>query len=268
VNELAIVIGIVLFPGLITTVMCDKLTVHSPRWDSFKYSMYSFVFGVLCYALLQALVDLCVRALSFRIPPIFRHDVLLNVWQIAGGKSGAIGLSEVFWATLLSPVVAAFAAIVINFKVINAVARYIGISEKFGDENLYSYFLNAKEVDWLYVRDAVYKLAYRGRIIAFSETEGTHELTLSEVTVFDNDEGTELYSIPLTYIARPVGTLSIEAGDPIQPKGSPNDGQETPQRGNGAPPSEGRDDPPPRSDSTSQTAPSASAAEEEVGNRD
>lgn len=54
-NELAIAVGVILFPGLITAVICDKITVHSPRWGSFKYSVYSFIFGVSCYVALQGL---------------------------------------------------------------------------------------------------------------------------------------------------------------------------------------------------------------------
>jgi hypothetical protein len=37
-NSLAIAISIILLPGLVACVICDKITVHSPKWDAFKYS--------------------------------------------------------------------------------------------------------------------------------------------------------------------------------------------------------------------------------------
>lgn len=53
-SELAVVIGIILFPGIIATVIADKLVVHVRPWGSFKYSLYAFVLGVMSYVGLQA----------------------------------------------------------------------------------------------------------------------------------------------------------------------------------------------------------------------
>ncbi|HEX4299257.1 MAG TPA: hypothetical protein VH327_00145, partial [Gammaproteobacteria bacterium] len=52
-NELAIAVAIILFPGLIASVIADKITAHTRQWGTFKYGIYSFVFGVSCYGLLQ-----------------------------------------------------------------------------------------------------------------------------------------------------------------------------------------------------------------------
>ncbi len=210
VNALAIAIAVVLFPGVIACLICDKITVHSPKWGSFKYSIYSFVFGVLSYVLLQALfsishwvsVLLCFVKSS---PP-----ELLNVWTIVTKQTTSIDLSEVFFATLLAPVVASTASFIVNHKVINKIAQKLHISSKYGDENLFSFFLNAKEVDWVYVRDKSGELSYRGRIVSFSETDSMQEIVLSEVTVFEYETSEELYSVPLIYLSKPMGSFVIE----------------------------------------------------------
>ncbi|HZF31336.1 MAG TPA: hypothetical protein VE907_19625 [Gammaproteobacteria bacterium] len=53
-NQLAVVVIVVLFPGILAATVADKLTVHS-KWDSFKFALYSFLLGVLTYSVLQIL---------------------------------------------------------------------------------------------------------------------------------------------------------------------------------------------------------------------
>jgi hypothetical protein len=54
-NEIAIAVSVIFFPGLISTIIADKVTVHSKSWTSFKYGIYSFVLGVFCYVIVQIL---------------------------------------------------------------------------------------------------------------------------------------------------------------------------------------------------------------------
>lgn len=213
-NELAIAVGVILFPGLITAVICDKITVHSPKWGSFKYSVYSFIFGVSCYVALQALAYLWNWIAACAFPMHRLASSTLNVWTIATTQKVSIDPSEVFWATLLSPGIAAAAAFIVNHKLINRAAQRLRISSKYGDENLFSFFLNAQEVDWIYVRDIPNKLTYQGRIVSFSEADDMQELVLSEVTVFAYETSDELYSIPLLYLSKPRGTFVIEGIPP------------------------------------------------------
>lgn len=209
-NQLAIAIAIVLFPGLIASIICDKVAVHSPRWESFKYGIYSFVFGILCYLLLQALY--CLKYWVFTFPPNMAPSSppLLAVWSLVTTQTTSLKPSEVFLATSLAPVIAALSASVANHKLINRVAQKLRISTKYGDENLFSFFLNAKEVDWVYVRDKSGELTYQGRVTSFSETDSIQELVLSEVSVFEYETSAELYSVPLVYLSKPTGSFMIE----------------------------------------------------------
>ena len=210
-NELAIAVGVILFPGLIACVICDKITVHSPKWSSFKYSVYSFIFGVLCYVCLQLLTYLWACVATFVFPSLVPASATLDVWTIATTQKVSIDPSEVFWATVLAPVVAALAAFTVNHKIINRIAQQARISSKFGDENLFSFFLNAAEVDWIYVRDIEHKLTYQGRVVSFSEADDMQELVMSQVTVFGYETSEEFYSVPLLYLSKPRGAFIIEA---------------------------------------------------------
>ncbi len=215
-NGLAIAISIILFPGLVSCVICDKITVHSLKWDAFKYSIYSFLFGVLSYGLLQVMDYAC-----YYVYVLFYGDQsvtvnILKVWSIVHDEKAQILISETFNATLLAPIIALTASFIVNYKIVNKIAQKMRISEKYGDENLFSFFLNAKEVDWIYVRDKGIGLTYFGRVVSHSECDSIQEIVLSEVTVHEYNTSDELYSIPIIYLSRPLGSFVIEVAKSLK----------------------------------------------------
>ena len=92
-NELVVAIAIILFPGLIATVIYDTLTVHQPRWGNFKYGIYSYIFGVVCYLL----VGLLFRFIGYLWPP---EDWTLSIWKfIVTHDLSDVSFAEVILAT-------------------------------------------------------------------------------------------------------------------------------------------------------------------------
>lgn len=224
-NSLAVAIAITLLPGLIASVICDKITVHSKRWDAFKYSIYSFLFGVLSYGLLQFVEYAYQHILGFLCKPYVIQTSTLAVWSIIQNEKAPIVLSEIGWATLLSPVVALIASSLVNYKVVNKIAQKLRVSQKYGDENLFSFFLNAKEVDWVYVRDKEAGFTYFGRVVSYSECDSIQEVVLSEVSVYEYETSDLLYSVPLIYLSKKLGSFVIEV--PTAPKMENEDGKKT-----------------------------------------
>ena len=53
-SQLLIIVVVVLLPGILSASIAGKLPIHLP-WDSFKFTLYALVFGVLNYSLLQIL---------------------------------------------------------------------------------------------------------------------------------------------------------------------------------------------------------------------
>ena len=113
---------------------------------------------------------------------------------------------------------------VINYKVFNKLAQKINVSSKYGDENLYSYYLNAKEIDWVYVRDIENNLTYQGRIESYAENDHMQEMVLYDVTVFRYQDSVQLYSVPTIYLNKEMGKFIIEA-IPKELLGEENDNQ-------------------------------------------
>jgi len=99
----------------------------------------------------------------------------------------------------------------VTYKVLYTFAQWIGVTSKYGDENLYSKYLNTAEIDWIYIRDPVANLTYQGKVVSFSENDSIQELVLSDVTVFRYEDSEMLYSVPKIYLAKEAGKFIIEA---------------------------------------------------------
>jgi hypothetical protein len=212
-DQLGVVLVVVLFPGIVATVLADKLTVHS-RWRSFKYILYSLVLGVLSYALLQLIVyagDIweyaCTGALKW---------TQLGIWKVAHDGTMGIPPWEVVSAVFVALPLALLASACIQHKWLTRFGAWLRITDKFGDENLYTFFLNTREVDWVYVRDPDKDLTYQGRVFSFSENDQTRtqELILYDVTTYRYKDSAELYSVPTAYLSSPMGKLIIETVPP------------------------------------------------------
>lgn len=207
-NDLAVLIGLISFPGLIATVICDKLLVHAERWNSFKYGIYTFILGVSSYVGLQFLT--WITSLACRRLPFLSDSVTLGLWEtLSTGEN--LNFSEVAWATGLSPIIALAIVYFVNKKHMIRFAQKLGISNKYGDENLFSYFLNSPDVIWVYIRDQSAGFSYMGAVRTFSETKEVQEIALTDVTVYSYEESILLYKLDSIYLSKPIGAFIIES---------------------------------------------------------
>ena len=220
---------VIFLPGIITTIIADKITNHS-KWNSFKFGLYSFVLGFFTYASFQIILYSNDIILGFPSDKTIQWSHL-HIWNCALNGGTNINAIELIIALIFVLPVALIASWIINYKIFNKIAKLCKISYKYGDENLFSYYLNAKEIDWLYIRDAERNFTYQGRIDTFSENEKVQEIVLSEVTVYNYEDSEELYTLPTLYLCREVGKLIIEqiSNDYL---GEENDEKETIDRGN------------------------------------
>lgn len=213
-NQLAIAVAIIMFPGIIAAVICDKIIVHQPKWDHLKFGIYSFVLGVTCYIFLQwfgYVLDFIFSKYFCLKEVIWSH---LKVWNFISDGNTNLKALEVFQATTLAIPIAYFASWVVNFKIFNKISQKLRISNKYGDENLFSFYLNAKEIDWVYVRDIGNNLTYQGQVVSYSENDSIQEIVLSNVTVYSYKDSEEYYSVPSLYLCKNMGSFIIETISP------------------------------------------------------
>jgi len=207
-NEAFITISVILFPGIISALIVENFLNYSPKWSAFKFGVHSFILGVVSYVLLQLIVSF------FSIFPA-RIDFLpslsgqLDVWTFASERTGKIDVIEVFAAMLFAPFVGAFVTRAANNR------NWFGLksltnSSKYGNENLFSYFLASKNLGYIYVRDYEQDVMYEGVVVSFSENDDIQELVMSDVRVFRSHDGVLLENLPNMYISKPAGQFIIE----------------------------------------------------------
>jgi len=200
ISDLTLKLIIILIPGALSARIIQKVTVHK-TWSDFQFTVNSILLGVASYLLLQVIYS-CYKfseSLFCNQSFIFASNSL-KVWQGIQEK-GAIPYLEVFCSSITAIIVGLLVSWLDYNKIINGLAQKYKISNKYGDEDLYSYFLNAKEIKEVYVRHLKHKLTYHGYVDSFAEADSIKELTLRDVTVYSYPESQEMYTLSYIYLS-------------------------------------------------------------------
>lgn len=196
ISELTLKLIIILIPGAIATRIYQKVTIHE-RWTSFQFVVNSIVFGGFSYLLTQLWIDL-----------FYDDKRLMKFWSNLPAEN--IPYELVIKTCLTGLVIGLAISAFDHYKLVNWFAKLIRISKKYGDENLYSYFLNGKAVKEVYIRDFENNSTYHGLIDSYSEQNTFCEIVLYDVVIYDNSSGQEAYKIDKVYLCRPKDKITIE----------------------------------------------------------
>src|SRR5688572_14144137 len=181
VSELTIKLIFVLIPGALASLLFEKLTIHKP-WNSFKFISHSILFGVLAYLITGLFFEFL--NLIFRI-----NWNSLSIMKNISSKD--IPFIEIGNASVTGVILGLVSSALDHYKIINRLAARLRISNKYGDINLYSHFLNSPNVSPVYFRDLKSNLTYHGLVESFSENEEIREILLRNVRVYYNEGKTD-----------------------------------------------------------------------------
>lgn len=198
ISELTIKLIIILVPGAIASLIYERLTIHK-KWTSFEFIVMSILFGGLSYILAQYAHNL----LGF-----LETGALDEFWNNLPSKE--IPFYAVSSALVSSIFIGLISSSIDHYKVANRIGKKILISNKYGDENLYSYFLNANNIKEVYFRDKAKGLTYHGEVESFSEADDFKELVLRDVKVYSYENSELFYEIDKLYIARSKDDITME----------------------------------------------------------
>ena len=110
----------------------------------------------------------------------------------------------------MAPVLGLLASLALNKHWLNRLARVIGVSNKFGDLDVWARMFNSSDIVWVVVRDFNHDLAFDGWVNAFSDTYDTNELLLRDVKVYQSSSAQLLYELDSVYLTREKDELTIE----------------------------------------------------------
>ena len=208
ISTLSLKLFLLLIPGIIAATVYKKLTVSSKAKSDLLFLINSFVLGTITYLFLQILYFICSFFYKCFSSEIVEYQLLETFSKIS--DSNRIPFLEILFASLLSIIVGLFVTYLDSKKFLHHISNKLNISNKYGDENLFTNFLNSNDLEWVYVRDLRNQLTYKGSVKMFSETENLKEIVLENVTVFNYPDCDLLYSIPKIYLSLQLNEIIIE----------------------------------------------------------
>ncbi|WGE65908.1 hypothetical protein NYR76_02815 [Actinobacillus equuli subsp. equuli] len=209
-DELSIKIIMILFPGIITTMLLDKITEHKP-WDNFKYSIFIIFYGVMSYSILQFyyIVDLFyeVGKAGFDM----KNVKILNVWDFNNKEIKEIPYQEIIKAGFVSFLLGLFISYIDHKEYFSLLLLKFGITSKYGNYSTNYQLLKLKRNDWMDITIWDKDLLIRGLVVSINETNGFCELCINEAEIFlISDNGIEsLYKVDYISLSEKVDNLFI-----------------------------------------------------------
>ena len=131
-------------------------------------------------------------------------------------KNGLIPWEDILYVSIIAIFIGFIATYFENYKLLNKFGRLIKSTKKYSNEDVWSYLHNAKflpnnkGLEWVIVRDHKLNLMYYGKILSFSDPDKDRELVLTNVIVYDNTTGNELYRVDIMYVSRDKYELTLE----------------------------------------------------------
>lgn len=196
ISELTLKLILILIPGSISCIIYERLTIHK-QWGSFKFLTNAILFGAISYLLAQFIFSICGKS-----------EGLTAFWENLPSRE--IPYKAILKASFVSLFVGLAASGIDHYKLINRFGKALRLTNKYGDENLYSYFLNARNVEEVYVRDIKNDLTYHGMLSSFSENDEINELVLWDVVVYKYSNSKELYRVDKLYLSKSKDDIIIE----------------------------------------------------------
>ena len=207
ISDLTIRLIILIVPGIIATLIVDTLTIHR-EWSPFRFSIYSVLLGVTSYLFDQVFLSLwgLLTPLCQYIPT----PPSLTFWSSLFNTKTPISINEVIVTCLCSLVLGLLVTSITHHQYLYKIAKKLKVSDVYGEQELFTQFIRAKDVEWVWVRCKTTGLTYKGYITSFAENEKLQEIELGDVTVYNSEDSNKLYELSKIYLASSPGDFIIE----------------------------------------------------------
>ncbi|WP_417900464.1 DUF6338 family protein [Bacillus haimaensis] len=205
-SELTVRLLLIFFPGIISAIIIDNLTIHRGR-ELKVFLLNAFILGLASYFILFIWISINNWIVKLRgLEPTWKVNFLDSLID----KTSNIDIKEVLIATMISFLLGLLISAAINYKILHRFAKKIKITKKFGQLDVWSYTFDSPDIGWVIVRDLDQDLMYQGWVEAFSDTHEINELLLRDVNVYRNSTAEELYFMQGLYITRDLNNIIIE----------------------------------------------------------
>ncbi len=199
ISEFAFNLLLIFFPGIICAYVVDMFTSHKER-TQFQFVINAFLLGFGSYLSYAIIVYFCA-------PEKVESIQFLDALSEGGAKISVTEILQVCAVSLLLAVVIIF---VDTHKLHFRLLQFLGITRKFGEQDVWGVLMNLPTSEWVTVRDDEKNIMYDGWVKASSDNSKEAELLLTEVSVYVNDSGVHLYDVDAQYLSLHRDKISIE----------------------------------------------------------
>jgi hypothetical protein len=200
ITELVWHLFIILLPGVISTLMIRYISTHK-QYSIFEFSIYSAILGIGTFILMELFISLywCVIGL-FSKSISTEFGLNLAIWDSLFNGKKALNKNEIFVSYLLSIPFGFFWGFIISKKIIIRLFQKWKLTTRYGDDDVWSFYLNSPSAEWIYIHNKKANLTYYGKIRAYSDSAEKRELLIEDVIVYESDTWTEKYQTNAVYL--------------------------------------------------------------------
>lgn len=192
IDATLIKIIIIVFPGIVAYSLFHNLKASraSYLWEA---AIEIFIFSFIAYYVENLFNRILKHGFRFWIGEVIPNNINAIL------TNAEISWVELLYAIGVAVLLGLIFALFYNKKIITKIGQFLRITNKYGDEDVWEYLYNSPNIEWVHVRDFENGLIYLGYVKAFSNKPNTHELLLTDVDVFDNDNN-KIDKLPAIYL--------------------------------------------------------------------
>lgn len=179
---------LLLLPGVVATLMIKQI-LSGIKYTVFEFSVRSALFGIATYIFMELGYSLYNLIYAIFSPEIsLRWGLNLSIWNSFFNYSTDSDKLEIIVSYILSIPLGLFYGFIESKKLINRFFQKLGWTHRYGDDDVWSYFLNSQNIHWIIVHDKRANMSYFGCIEAYSDSNAKREILLHDVDVYASDD--------------------------------------------------------------------------------
>lgn len=216
ISEIVWNLFLLLLPGVISTLMIRYITTQK-QYTVFDFVIYSAVLGIGTFIMMELFCSIYWLFLGIFCKSVTTEFGLnLSIWDNLFNGQKSLNKTEMFISYLLAIPFGFFWGFLITKKVLIRIFQKWKLTNRYGDDDVWSYFLNSPSTNWIYVHNKRTNTTFFGKIGAFSDSAEKRELILEDVIVYESSPWNEKYQTNAVFLELNSFEFTIESPKTMQ----------------------------------------------------
>ena len=196
---------LLLIPGLLGLKISRSLSSVGTERKKIKewYDVFIIIAYTFCASIVYDSMVIPIMKCLFNIDKEKTFAILTSTDKY-------FDVEQIVKLTVIDIIIGVLSAFIYNKKFLYKIGKCLKITKQYGEEDVWSYINNSKEMEWVYVRNYKNGLSYSGYIQLFSDSNEKREVLLGNVSVFFTDTAELLYEMENVYLSLDNHDISIE----------------------------------------------------------